>query len=261
MKIQIASDLHLEWVRHRFPEARPLTPAPDADLLVLAGDIHSHDGALAAFRDWPVPVVYVAGNHEAYGTNLNGLLDHLRQEAQDHNIHFLELRGLELQGVRILGATMWTDYELMGTAHAAMAHAQRNLMDHRAIGSGNGLFTPEKALERHRNSLTWLRAHLAQPFEGKTVVVTHHGPHPDGVAPQYKGDPLNGAFFSDLRHLMGDVDLWVHGHTHSTVDLQEGRCRVLANPRGYPLNLKMAASEQDLVYENKGFLPQLVVEI
>lgn len=261
MKIQIASDLHLEWVHHRFPGAAPLTPAPDADLLVLAGDIHSHAGALAAFKNWPVPVVYIAGNHEAYGTNLNGLIDHLRAHAEDHNIHFLELRDLRLQGVRILGATLWTDYELMGAPHAAMANAQRNLMDHRAIGSGNGLFTPDKALERHRNSLTWLQAHLRQPFEGKTVVVTHHGPHPAGVAAKYKGDLLNGAFFSDLRHLMGDVDLWVHGHTHSTVDIKEGRCRVLANPRGYPLNLKTAAATQDLVYENPGFQPQLVVEI
>ena len=69
VKIQLMSDLHLE--------SQPgfqATPAPGADLLVLAGDIGSYQrGSLLADDDfglerfspqrgWPVPVLYVPGN-------------------------------------------------------------------------------------------------------------------------------------------------------------------------------------------------------
>ena len=93
------------------------------------------------------------------------------------------------------------------------------------------------------------------------MVVTHHGPHPAGVSPRYKGNSLNAAFFSDLRSLMPHVDLWVHGHTHDSVDIQEGRCRVVCNPRGYPLNVKGAPNWEAVEFENKSFNPQFVVEV
>lgn len=263
MKIQIASDLHQEWIQSVFKDAPALTPAPDADVLVLAGDIHARLGGLQSFADWPVPVVYVAGNHEAYGEQLHGLIDALKDQAKTYRIHFLELTEARIDGVRFLGSTMWTDYELNGAAHAprAMSLAEHNMRDHRIIYAEPGLFDAKKARDRHLASRAWLGAHLSTPFEGKTVVVTHHGPHPGGVARQFMGDPLNAAFFSDLRPLMTNVDLWVHGHTHSPVDILEGRCRVLANPRGYPLNLRQAASPAELTFENRAFQPHLVIEI
>lgn len=67
LRVQVASDLHLEFIRRRFPGERVIKPQPDADLLVLAGDIESGLGILAAFGDWPVPILYVIGNHESYG--------------------------------------------------------------------------------------------------------------------------------------------------------------------------------------------------
>ena len=261
MKIQIASDLHIEWVHHRFPDAAGLTPAPGAELLILAGDIHAHDRALASFANWPVPVVYVAGNHEAYGAKLEGLLAHLHAQGPAHNIEFLEMRDLHLDGLRLLGCTLWTDYDLRGTAKVSMSFAQRSLRDHQVIASDAGLFTAAMARQRHIAARVWLESELSKPFDGKTVVVSHHGPHPAGVAPQFKGDWLNGAFFSDLRPLMKDVDLWVHGHTHSPVDIQEGRCRIVANPRGYPLNLREALDVEGLVFENPKFVPHFVLDI
>lgn len=263
MKIQIASDLHLEWLARQFPGCPPLAPAPEAELLVLAGDIHHGTKALDAFKDWPVPVVYVAGNHEFYGLNLYGTLDALKASASGSHIHFLEHGEWRLPGVRFLGVTLWTDYALDGQPEKAKALAGVNLADHRWIeGRVGALFSPADALERHRTSLLWLKAALSNPFEGKTVVVTHHGVHPQGVAPQFKGSLLNGAFFSDLRSLLPLADLWVHGHTHSRVDIQEGRCRVVANPRGYPLNVSMAAGDwKQLRFENPQFSPTWVIEV
>ena len=59
MKIQLASDLHLEFLERRFPGERIIESAPGADILVLAGDIHNGTKAIAAFADWPVPVLYL----------------------------------------------------------------------------------------------------------------------------------------------------------------------------------------------------------
>lgn len=262
MKIQIVSDLHLEWVHHQFPDAPALPISSDADLLVLAGDIHAQDRALQAFEHVGIPVVYVMGNHESYGTSLFGLVDKLKANARDKGIHLLEMGELRKEGVRILGATLWTDYALHGVRDLSMERARRALADHRQIEGRQGLcFSPAQALERHQVTRTWLQAHLNAPFDGKTVVVTHHGVHPAGVADRFKGDSLTPAFFSDLRPLMDKVDLWVHGHTHSRVDLQEGRCRIVANPRGYPMNLRTASCVQDLVFENPQFDPLWVIEV
>jgi hypothetical protein len=65
MKLQLASDLYLEFLQSSFPAETLIRPAPDAD--VLAGDIHQGTRTVELFADWPVPVLYVAGNHEFYG--------------------------------------------------------------------------------------------------------------------------------------------------------------------------------------------------
>jgi predicted phosphodiesterase len=67
VRIQIASDLHLKMLQRSFPGFSPVQPSPSADVLVLAGDIASHAEAVKAFANWPVPVIYVHGNHEASG--------------------------------------------------------------------------------------------------------------------------------------------------------------------------------------------------
>ncbi len=67
MKIQLTSDLHLEFLERRFPTERIIVPAPGADILVLAGDIHNGAKAVALFADWPVQLLLLAGNHEFYG--------------------------------------------------------------------------------------------------------------------------------------------------------------------------------------------------
>ena len=74
MKLQLLSDLHLETQPGFEPEI-----APGADVLVLAGDIGSYQqgsllsdeyfglerfSPLPQHGGWPVPVLYVPGNHE-----------------------------------------------------------------------------------------------------------------------------------------------------------------------------------------------------
>jgi Icc-related predicted phosphoesterase len=262
MRIQIASDLHLEFLPERFRrggQAPTITPVPDADVLVLAGDIAKKANALKAFTGWPVPVVYVYGNHEMYGQHLHQHVDHLRKEAQIYGIHFLEREAVELAGVRFLGCALWTDFELFGDAPAAMDMAGKSMNDYRVIKTHYRALQPVDTRNLHRKSRAWLEEELAKPFAGKTVVVTHMGPHRQSLPDEYQDDVLSASYVSDLSALMGPAALWIHGHVHASVDFVIAGTRVLANPRGYPMNIPKAL--EDVKWENITFDPALVVEV
>lgn len=261
MKIQIASDLHLEFLETRFPDYRVVEPAA-ADVLVIAGDIHRNTRAIATFADWPVPVIYVHGNHEAYHEQYDELIANMRAASAGSNVHYLEGDECVLGNVRFLGCCLWTDYRLADADPAdAMREAERLLRDHQVIHAASGLFGADDALQRHRQSRAWLEKKLAEDFDGRTVVVTHHGPHPNSVHPRYAGMLLNAAFISDLTPLMGKAALWIHGHVHNSFDYSVTGTRVVANPRGYAANRRTAVTPEQLEWENPHFDPRLVVEI
>lgn len=85
-------------------------------------------------------------------------------------------------------------------------------------------------------SAAFIQTELSQPFDGPTVVVTHHEPHRYSIPVRRQNDLLSACYASDLSDLMlsGHPDLWVHGHVHDPVDYEIGHCRVVSNPRGYP---------------------------
>lgn len=237
MHIQLVSDLHLETLRDQTTTGVVLSPLPDADVLVIAGDIGLGTQAISFFKDWPVPVVYVAGNHEFYRGDIDAVTADLRAQANGTSIRFLECDGVVINGVRFLGTTLWTDYAVYGTGRrtAAMEQAEYDLNDHKLIRYRAGIFKARDALERFTRSVTWLEEQLAQPFDGQTVVITHHGPHWNSVHSKYQNDGtlLSAAFVSDLTAQMGKSALWLHGHVHDSFDYTVNGTRVVTNPRGY----------------------------
>lgn len=267
MNIQLASDLHLDLLHTRWPEERLISLAQTADVLVLAGDIHKGTLAVDTFAQWaaqsPIPIIYIAGNHEFYGDSLDAIEQRLRESALAAGIHYLQQDALILDGVRFLGCTMWTDYRLRSMYSQAhvMEDVQQRIQDHFHIQTGAQVFTPQDALDQHVASRHWLTQELAKPFNGKTVVITHHGPHPLSVHPRYVGDKRNGAYVSDLSALMPKVDLWLHGHVHDSFDYQVGRCRVVANPAGYVRSRALATSREDFLFENQAFNKELVISL
>jgi Icc-related predicted phosphoesterase len=261
MKIQIASDLHLDLLQERFPGFRAVEPAASTDVLVIAGDIHHGTGAVDLFSDWPVPVIYVQGNHEAYGATLDETIGSLRAAGGDH-VHYLENDAFVFKGVRFLGCCLWTDYLLLADKQqAAMQECEERLLDHRAIRTATGMFTAEDARQRHQASRAWLAARLEEHFDGPTVVVTHHGPHPGSIHPRYDGQLLNAGFISDLTPLLGKSVLWIHGHVHDSFDYTVKGTRIVTNPRGYALNRRAAATPDQIQWENPAFQRALVLEI
>ena len=262
MKIQIASDLHLEFLQRNFPGERIIAPAPEAELLVLAGDIANGVDAVSLFADWPVPVLYVAGNHEFYAQSFEQTRADLRAACVGTSVRFLDNDVADFGGVRFLGCTLWTDYRLNlnRTQRQLMENAEMRLNDHHSIRTQEGRFSAAQALAEHERSRSWLERNLAQPYDGKTVVISHHGPHPLSVHPRYAGDITNAAFVSDLSDLLPKADLWLHGHVHDTFDYVIENCRVIANPRGYARDRSVAKSSE-LLFENPLFQWAFVVDL
>lgn len=256
MKIALYSDLH----REIFSEDLVLPPL-DVDLVILAGDVDSHTHGLTwaaqELRAWPsVPdVVYVAGNHEYYGAHLGLLAELRRPRWRDRGVHFLERETLERDGVRILGCTLWSSFDLDGAASmsVAMAAAQSAIDDYCVIGARGGQWlTPQNTQALHRTAVRWLDAELSRPFAGRTVVVTHFAPHGGCVAPQHTNSDLSPYFVTDLSWLMQKhrIALWCHGHTHTNNDFEaENGCRVISNQRGYPGEVDRSGFRSDLVID------------
>ncbi len=267
MKIQLLSDLHLEANPGFVPE-----PAPDADLLVLAGDIGSYqlrndgtrmdepDWGLRRFSPraehagWPVPVLFVPGNHEYDGLDFDEAHAGLREACERLGIGWLEGETVVHAGVRFVGSTLWSDYDALGEP-ALGETPQTLLLRHKAFRAANhylrrmdgrrhgALFDAEAMREVALQSQRWLREALAAPFDGPTVAVTHFAPSLRSADPRYGVNAGTAGFCNALDELLPQADLWLHGHLHCPHDYRVGRCRVVANPLGYADKGEQAAFE------------------
>ena len=239
IRLLVLSDLHLEFA-HLDPR---LDETPD--LILLAGDIGRGTDAITwAAHYFPgIPTVFVTGNHEFYRDSIELVLADCRAAAGGTtHIHFLEndtiilrLRGRK---VRVLGTSLWTDFKLYGAARQAesMLIAQRNLADFRLIEFQGTRLLPSDTVAFHEAAVAWLEQTLAQPHGGPSVVLTHHAPSPRSVPFFYRGSPLSPAFNTDLEPMIlrHQPALWVHGHTHWSVDYRVDGTRIYSNQRGYP---------------------------
>ena len=271
--MQLLSDLHLE--------ADPFfvaTPAPGADLLVLAGDVGSYqtrrDGSVMSEPDWglrrfsplpqhagwPVPVLYVPGNHEYDGLEMTQAHQDLRRACDRLGITWLERETLKIGGVRFVGTTLWSDYDALAPARATETERLRqrqkafraaNFYLHKMAGLRDGqLFDAAAMRELGLQCHQWLRAELSRSHDGPTVVVTHFAPTLHSADPRYGLTPGTAAFCNALDDLLPHANLWLHGHLHCPTDIQVGSCRIVANPLGYA-----SKGEQD------AFRPTLTVSV
>lgn len=240
MKILLLSDLHLDHgkeLKTALEDGRRIDDG--ADVVVLAGDIDEGPmGITWAAKAFRKPVVYVAGNHEHYGRVYEENLIEMRRAAAEAGVLFLEQDEALIGGVRFLGATLWTDFDIFGAAkrQSSMIEAAWQINDFKQIrvveGEG-GRFWPMTARGVHLKTVDWLQKQLKEGDPSRTVVVTHHAPHWMSVDAQYANDLSTGAFASDLSRLMGNSCLWLHGHVHHSNNYTVSGTRVVSNPRGY----------------------------
>ena len=246
MRLQLLSDLHLETETYT-PE-----PADGAELLVLAGDIDSTWAGLEPFRGWPVPVFFVAGNHEFDGREWNDAWPALRERCAVLGLTMLEretrvLTDAQGQRVRFVATTRWSDFDLFGPARRercmrAAAYFMA-LMDARRDGA------PFDAMAVRNEALAcrkWLAAELRQPPSAatagwdRTVVITHFAPSLKSADARFGSQPGTAGFCNADDDLLPLADLWLHGHLHCQHDYRvehpdgTGRStRVVCNSRGH----------------------------
>lgn len=231
MKILVLSDLHLDLLSFTAPQI-------DVDVIVLAGDIHKGNlGIYWARETWPdKPIVYVGGNHEFYNYDRMTVLEGMRSAAIEQEVYFLDNDEVFINGVRFIGCTLWSDFRLFGKEkqQECIAVAKERMCDFSMISERGLKFTPEDCIELHLESKNWLTNKLLkESFDGTTVVVTHHCPSWESVAPKYRSDLLSSCFASRLDDLVVNSSLWIHGHTHESFDYELNGTRVVCNPRGY----------------------------
>jgi len=248
LKLQILSDLHLET------EDFTPQPAPGADLLILAGDIDARWQALSAFADWPVPVIFVPGNHEFDGRDVDDALQQLRARCESLGIRMLSCNAAVLQApdgrrVRFVGATRWCDFELLGEAQRVKALRAANYYVRVMQSQRHG--QPLDAKEVRDMALkerAWLADTLDQlPDQSAsadaashwdtTVVITHFAPSAKSADPRYGLQPSSASFCNADDDLLPKAQLWIHGHLHCRHDYlvphANGVTRVVCNPRGH----------------------------
>ncbi len=239
MRLQLLSDLHLET------ETYAPQPAEGAELLVLAGDIDSHWAALERFADWPVPVVFVAGNHEFDGRDLDGASAELRERCASLAITMLErehrvFSDADGRRVRILGTTRWADFDLFGaTGHAKAMRAGAYFMKLMQATRAGRPFDVEAMREEALVCRDWLARELQRADDGwdATVVVTHFAPSVRSADPRYGARSATASFCNADDALLPFADLWLHGHLHCVHDYRVpragGSTRVVCNSRGH----------------------------
>lgn len=242
MKIQIYSDLHLEFARFD-------PTLSDADVIILAGDIDIKSrGVKWANEVFQCPVIYVCGNHEYYGGHIEHTLRKMKDAAAAH-VHVLENEVLILNQTRFLVTTAWTDYSSTGDVTAAKRVAWDCMNDFTVIRTDERYrrLRPDDVIAKSKAAYAWLTQELDKPFDGKTVVVTHHAPMLDHVGDDLPAH-LIAAYANDWPELVGKSDLWGYGHTHIAARFTQSGCRVVSNPRGYP-------------GQSTGFDPDLLIDL
>jgi predicted phosphodiesterase len=233
MRIRILSDLHTDFGTIAIPEV-------EADVTVLAGDIRPGKSALTWIRsNFPEqPIIYVLGNHEFYGNATPKLIDDFRLMASGTNIHVLENDHLQIDGVRFLGCTLWTDFSLFGDPAMAGRNAARIMNDYRRIRVSPEFrrLTGRDTARFHARSVRWLQEQLDSVVQQPAVVVTHHAPSSRSLDPSESEELISAAYASNLDKLVdtSHAKLWIHGHIHRPISYRIGETRVVSNPRGYP---------------------------
>ena len=267
MKIAICSDLHLEF------GTISLENTENADVLILSGDIcvakdlmnKDNNDILDRFgrsETWHTffqecsdrfpHVLYIMGNHEHYhGDFLNTIGDLRSRLNYLRNLHILDKEQIAIRDTIFIGGTLWTD--MNNEDPITLLHMKGMMNDFRCVKNGNRVtifkdedgkfhkresrFTPEDAVEDHKEMLAYIRMMVEGKWDQKFVVVGHHAPSKQSTHPRYKEEVImNGGYSSDLDDFIIDhpqIKLWTHGHTHEDFDYMIGSTRVVCNPRGY----------------------------
>lgn len=245
MKFDLVSDLHIP--SYQDGDLRGLKPT--APVLALLGDIcevHNFFKIREFFeyvsKNWRY-VLYVPGNHEFYGGNLQSSIDEMRSFLSPfRNIVLMDNDVVVIDNVRYVGSTLWSDME---NENPLTMLACKNLINdyhciRKTVRGKEVIITPEDTVKLYHKNVNFIKTMLELSCDPFNVVLTHHAPSYKSVSPRFVGNAGNGGFVSNLDEFILDrpkILVWAHGHSHSCVDYNIGKCRVVGNPLGYAREL------------------------
>jgi predicted phosphodiesterase len=232
MKIQVMSDLHLEMHADGGAELiRELDPT-GVDVLVLAGDItmaRYYENLARVFQPLATKyrhIVYVPGNHEYYKSSPKQVARNLAKLTKEvPQVVIPQNEIAVIAGQRFIAGTMWFRPDPLGDLNKRFMHDFSLIQDLEPW-----VYDQNAAFEKV----------LATNVEATDVVVTHHLPAFESVPPRFARSATNAYFVSDATSYIREHQpkLWIHGHTHDRCDYRLGETRIIANPLGYPNELK-----------------------
>lgn len=252
MKIQVVSDLHLEFLcRSQIVElADRISWKNSADVLVLAGDICSLADKtyfkLITFLDEIIDrynyFVYVFGNHEYYGCSVKEVerkyLRLLNAYNYD-NFFVLDTESITLEDVTFYGTTLWFEETVETSLKRCYMNDYRKIQD----------FTPN---DWSRKAIKFIKS--IPDDENKKVLITHHVPHSRFISEKYVGNEMDCFYLNEIGKYLDKFDLVTFGHSHESVNYQfSERTRAISNPRGYV--------DKNNEGSNDKFQYQLIVEV
>lgn len=233
MKIQIASDIHLEHYNYRNFRN---TIAPSAPYLALLGDIGNcldTDGNYEKFlSECSINfehVFVIAGNHEYYGTTIedgNKKMNSLCSKFK--NVHYLNNSFFIIENFIVFGTTLWSNI-----GYWNKKTIQKEINDFKQITD----LTVDSINKMH-NLAIWNIRRLLEVRSENFVILTHHAPtFKETSNPKYTNSKTNEYFASNLEYIMkyhhDKLQIWAHGHTHwNNIQTIHNTC-VCSNQHGY----------------------------
>lgn len=254
MKIQYASDLHLEFSDNsRFLKEHPLEVT--GDILLLAGDIGyigDDNYSTHPFWNWASDhyrqVIVIPGNHEFYklfdiDKLYNGWSYSIRKNITCYYNAVIPLSA----DTTLIATTLWSKISMQDACATESA-----ISDFKRIRYGNEPLDWTRFNDEHYRCVRFLKDSIARSSARHILVATHHVPSFKLLASEFKGSPLNGAFVVELGDFIeaSPVEYWIYGHSHRNMDKRIGHTMCLSNQLGYVFS-----------GEHTGFLPGKYIEV
>ena len=236
MRVQYMSDLHLEFTLNQ-EYIHDFFEGETGDILLLAGDIMYLKDSIFIRRRFLTElsqkysqVLIVPGNHEFYAYNdIKAYGDNWMIELRP-NIHYYYNKVVHIGDTDFILSTLWSKLDPLQEKRI-----QQGMSDFYQIGYNGEWLTPRRYNEEYENCVRFIRDAVEKSTAEKIVVVTHHAPSLQTVAPQHQNSILSSAFASDLEDLIRNsrIDYWVYGHSHTNIDCQVGQTKIICNQLGY----------------------------
>jgi Icc-related predicted phosphoesterase len=258
MRVLIAADLHLDMWQEAGRDPFALLCGADwsgISAMIIAGDLTNKPRvrwkyAIRHLSRYIAPdrIYLIPGNHDYYDFQLDRE-DRLEDIARQEGARFAQKSEIVIGNTRLLCCTLWTDFLLHGDVKASQEIAGVQMNDYRYIrsaGAGYRRVRPFETALIHQDHLAWLEDCLSRPHAGRTVIVTHHCPHP-GLISQTPGDldPVYGSDLTDMI-LRYQPEAWLFGHTHLQAEVRLGRTLIRNLSLGYPAQVPAGAEARIL---------------